>query len=211
MISTKDTSGETDWVKLSDLPYTLALDYEMYGIEESVDLSITHHWVEKNPFISRILYNVKNRKDIWGYITLIPSNEEIIFKLLRREIHERDIRAEHILTYDKGGDYTVYAASVVLRPNHRAAFRDLMNSILNYWCTQYPKINLKKVYAYADSDEGWGLIKHLFFAPRYDIGEKAFELNPYQISPSKILQGFQDCLKEREISISHKKPIEHVK
>jgi proline iminopeptidase len=34
----------------------------------------------------RVLYNAENRKDIWGYLTIIPMEEESIFKLLRREM-----------------------------------------------------------------------------------------------------------------------------
>lgn len=194
--SVVEKQGKTDWVTASDLPRLLVLDYDMYGIEESVDLSITHHWWVKNPYMCRVLYNANDRKDIWGYLTLMPMKEEIIFKLLRREMHEKDIRPEHILTYDKPDEFVIYAASIVIQPEHRNHIRDMMNSVLNYWCSQYPKIKIAKIYAYADSDEGWGLIKHLFFAPRYDIGDKAFELNPNQLNPSKVIQTFQDCLKE---------------
>ena len=84
--------GKTDWVQASDLPYLLALDYEMFGMDEAVDLSITYTWWKKNPSMCRILYNAGDRKDIWGYITIIPMEEETIFKLLRREMHERNIR-----------------------------------------------------------------------------------------------------------------------
>ena len=31
-------------------------------------------------------------------------------------MHERDIRPEHILTYEAPKDYAVYAASVVIKP-----------------------------------------------------------------------------------------------
>jgi hypothetical protein len=196
--SINEVESKTDWFKEADLPYLLALDYEMYGIEESLDLSISHGWWAKNAFICRILYNIRDRKDIWGYITMIPMEEEIIFKLLRREMHERDIRPEHILTYEQGKEYFIYAASAVLRPEHRSHLRGLLKSILNYWCEQYPKVKLSKIYAYADSKEGWFLIKHLFFSPRYDIDKKAFELDLQQINPSKMITSFQDCLKEKE-------------
>lgn len=192
-----EKENKTDWVKSSDLPYLLALDYEMYGIEESVDLSITHAWWKKNPYMCRILYSAENRKDVWGYITIIPMEEETIIKLLKRELHERDIRPSHILTYEPGKEYQAYAASVVVHPEHRNHIRDLMKSLLNYWCSQYPEIKLSKIYAYADSQEGWSLIKHLFFAPRYDIGPRTFELDLYQENPSKMIMSFQDCLKQR--------------
>jgi len=150
----------------------------------------------------RVLYDAEDRKDVWGYITMIPMKEETIFKLLRREMHERDIRAQHILTYEENGAYTAYVNAVVIKPEHQASLRTLINSLLDYWCTQYPRVRITKIYAYADSDEGWNLIKHLFFAPRYDLGEKAFELDPLQMNPSKLIKGYQDCLKERAISTS---------
>ncbi|HLZ57134.1 MAG TPA: hypothetical protein VKR06_09320 [Ktedonosporobacter sp.] len=167
-----------------------------------MDLSITHTWWKKNPYMCRVLYDANDRKDIWGYATMIPMNEETIFKLLRREMHERDIRTEHILTYQENQTYTVYVNAVVVKPEHQASLRTLINSLLNHWCEQYPKIKIAKIYAYAESDEGWSLIKHLFFSPRYDIGERAFELDPIQVNPSKLIKAFQDCLKEREIGTS---------
>src|SRR5689334_2764647 len=40
-------AGATDWARASDLPYMLAYDYEMYGVDNTVDISITHKWWEK--------------------------------------------------------------------------------------------------------------------------------------------------------------------
>lgn len=197
-----EEQGKTDWVQAGDLPYLLALDYEMFGIDEAVDLTITHTWWKKNPYMCRVLYNEQDRKDIWGYITMIPMKEETIFKLLRRQMHERDIRIDHILTYEENQSYEVYANAIVMKPEHQASIRTLINSVLNYWCEQYPKIRITKLYAYAESDEGWSLIRHLFFAPRYDIGERAFELDPSQLNPSKLIKAYQDCLKEREANAS---------
>ena len=194
----KDVRAETDWVQAGDLPYLLALDYEVFGFDEAVDLTITHTWWKKNPSMCRVIYNAEDRKDIWGYVTIIPMKMEIIMDLLQRKMHERDIRTEHILTYQENETYNAYVNAIVIKPEHQAAIRTLINSVLNYWCEQYPKIRIQKLYAYVESEEGWSIIKHLFFAPRYDIGERAFELDPYQINPSKLIKAFQDCLRERE-------------
>lgn len=196
--ATNEEASKTDWFTDIDLPYLLALDYQMYGIEESLDLSISYGWWTKNPYICRVLYNIKDRKDIWGYVTMIPMEDKTIFKLLKREMHERDIKPADILIYEHNKEYHVYAASVVIKPEHKSHLRDLMKSIFNYWCDRYPAIKLSKIYAYADSKEGWDLIRHLFFAPRYDIGERAFELDLRQPNPSKLITAFQNCLKERE-------------
>ncbi len=194
----KEDESKTDWFNENDLPYLLVLDYQMYGISESLDLSISYGWWSKNPRICRILYNTQDRKDIWGYITMIPMVEETIFKLLRREMHERDIKPEHILIYEDGKEYTIYAASVVIRSEHQSHLRGLIKSIFNYWCDQCSNCRISKIYAYADSEEGWHLIRHLYFAPRYDIGRRAFELDLGQPNPSKMITSFQDCLRERE-------------
>jgi hypothetical protein len=196
--TSKEDGSKTDWFNENDLPYLLVLDYQMYGISESLDLSISYGWWSKNPKICRILYNRWDRKDIWGYITMIPMVEETIFKLLRREMHERDIKPELILPYENQKQYTIYAASVVIRPEHQTHLRGLIKSILNYWCNQCLNCRISKIYAYADSKEEWHLIRHLYFAPRYDIGKKAFELDLRQPNPSKLVTSFQDCLRERE-------------
>src|SRR5437764_1993609 len=59
-----DSEGETDWIQTRDLPYILALDLEVYGIESTVDVSITHAWWKKNPYMCRILYDKNDRKNI---------------------------------------------------------------------------------------------------------------------------------------------------
>jgi hypothetical protein len=64
---------------------------------------------------------------------------------------------------------------------------------LGHECYDLPILILKL--APLVSKEGWSLIKHLYFAPRYDIGEKAFELNPSHPNPSKLIQAYQDYLK----------------
>lgn len=196
--------GATDWVQSSDLPYLLALDYEMYGPENVVDISITRGWWEKNPHMCRILFDTQNRKHIWGAITILPMKEETIFRLLRQDIEERSITPDDILTYEAGNTYCGYIASAIIRPEYRAHFRELIQSIFNYWCEQYPEVKLQKLYAFALSDEGWDLVKHLFFSPRYDLGDTAFELRTFQRNPSKLITSFQKCVKRKDDSLTRK-------
>jgi hypothetical protein len=195
---TEENIGETDWVQSSDLPYLLALDYEMYGPENTVDVSITRTWWEKNPYMCRILFDAKNRKNIWGAITILPMKEETIFHILKQEREERYITAEDILTYEPGNKYVGYIPSAAIRPEHRTHFRQLLQSVFNFWCEQYPDIQLLKLYAFALSDEGWDLMKHLFFSPRYDLGANTFELSPNQRNPSRLITSFQKCVKQKE-------------
>lgn len=196
----EEPAAETDWIQTNDLPYILAYDLEMYGIENTVDISITHAWWKKNPYMCRVLFDKKDRRNIWGGITIIPMQEEKIFQLLRGEIEERDITPDDILTYEPGKEYYGYIASATVKPERRNHFRKLLRNMLAYWCEQYPNIRFKKLYAYASSSEGWDLVSHLFFAPRYDIGENAFELDPYRRNPSKIITEFQDCIRNKDNS-----------
>jgi len=192
-----DSSGMTDWVQPQDLPYTLAMDYELYGIEGTLDMAITKPWWEKNPYLSRLLFDKDNRKDMWGGITILPMSEETIFKLLKGEIHEREITATDIFVYESGKTYYGYVASAVIRPEHRNELSRLLNSVFSFWCDQYPTVQLSKIYASAYSKEGLGLIKHLFFSPRYDLGKDIYELEPYRYNPSKVIQRFQHCIAEK--------------
>lgn len=194
-------AGQTDWAKSSDLPYMLAYDYELYGPENTVDVSITHAWWKKNPFMARILFDAEDRRNIWGGITIMPMEEEMIFRLLRDEMQERDIRPEHILTYESGKKYYGYIASATVREEHKAQFRKLAMSVMAYWCEHYPDIQLIKLYAYSASEKGLDLIRYLFFSPRYDLGENAFELDPYRRNPSKLIKHFQQCLEQKKLEI----------
>lgn len=196
--SKEEGKSETDWAGSGDLPYLLAYNYELQGPENTVDISVTHTWWKKNPFMVRILFDSKDRRNIWGEITIMPMEEETNFRLLRKEMQKGDIRPEYIQVYEPGREYHGYVASATVRPEHRGHFRKLIRSILEYWCEQYPDMRLTKLYAYAGSDEDLDLIKHLFFSPRYDIGRGAFELDPYQRSPSRLLNAFQACIQRKK-------------
>ncbi len=119
------SEGVTDWIQPGDLPYVLALDYELYGPENYVDISITRSWWEKNPRMCRILFDGVDRRYIWGALTIIPMAEETIYQLLRGDISERDIRPEQIMTYEAGRRYYGYVASAAVRPERRQHFRTL--------------------------------------------------------------------------------------
>lgn len=191
----------TDWAQASDLPYMLAYDYEMYGVDNTVDISITHKWWEKNPYMARILFDANDRRNIWGGITIMPMEEETIFRVLKDEILERDITPEHILTYEQGKTYTAYVGSATVKKEYAHHFKGLLQSVFDFACQQYPEIQITKLYAYASSPEGWDLIKRLFFTPRRDIDRNAFELDLFERNPSPYLKPYHDCLKAKGATI----------
>jgi hypothetical protein len=205
----KIATGATDWVQEDDLLSLLKLDRERYG-EYTVDISVTQHWWRKNPRMCRILFDQNNRRDIWGAITIMPMEEETIFKLLRGDLNERDITADDILTFEEGGTYNGYVASAVMSPHHSESLIVLLNSVFNYWCKIYPRIKWRRLYAFASSPEGEDMIKKLIFSARYDLGEDAYELDPYRRNPSPLVKRFQRCIGLEDSRLNLKNPKEGI-
>ena len=190
--------GDTDWIRSSDLPYVLALDYEMYGMAGVVDMHITSKWWERNPYQCRILFDKSDRTKVWGALTVIPLPLAIIYQLLSRQVSERDIFPDDIQLYEPGNAYDGYVASAIIRPERRAYFRMLIQSVFTFWCDQYPSLRLRRLYAYASTDEGFDLIQQLLFSPRYDLGENAYELDPMRRNRSRLIRSFQECIKMKD-------------
>jgi len=195
-------AAETDWIQESDLPYVFVLDAELYGLENTVSPLITKWWWEKNPYACRILFDKNNRKDIWGALTILPMEEEIIYKLLRDELKEQDITPDMIQSYDLGETFAGYIASVAIRPERMMHIFSLLGSVMDYWYEQYPGIQIKKLYAFAlggaeEENDGIRLIRKLYFAPRYDLSQNAWELNLALYNPSPLIRHFQQRLREK--------------
>jgi hypothetical protein len=196
---TKGLLSATDWIRLTDFPFVQSLVLELYGPEQTVDMTITWRWWEKNPHMCRILYNAKDRRDVWGALTIIPLRQEIIYLLLRREISEREIVPEDIFTYEPGHSYSGYVASIAIHQQYKAYLRSLIWSILDFWCSLYPSVRMDRLFAFALNDTCLHMIRHLFFAPRYDVGMNAFELDLMRSgNPSRLVTLFQDCIRQKE-------------
>ena len=201
---TEGSPAATDWCKIEDLPYIYALDCQLYGIENSAPPTTTLKWVRKNNATIRMIYNVKNRKDIWGTLTLLPMREETIFKILRGEMVEAELESEDILEYELGIEYSCYIASFSILPDKRNFVPTLIKSVIDYWC-EHPEIYVHKLYAFAlgaynnldKENDGLRMIRKLFFSPRYDIAENAWELDLEHYNPSPIIQDFQECIRSK--------------
>lgn len=189
---------EIDWMDERDLPYILAFDYEMYGVEATVDISKMYSWWKKNPRMARMIFDKTDRRNIWGSISILPMEEKTILKVLSGEKSEHEITVNDILTYEPGGKYFGYVSAAAIKPEHRVHLRGLLEDLLGYWCNQYPDIQMVKLYATAWSDGGWYLVRHLFFSPRHDLAEDAFELDLRLKNPSRFIKNYQDCILHKE-------------
>jgi hypothetical protein len=214
--SREQSQADTDWIQQNDLPYVYVLDTELYGVENSVSPTTTWTWWQKNPHACRILFNKHSRKDVWGALTVIPMREEIIFRLLAGEMKEAEITPEQVLPYEPGHQYTCYVASVAMRPEHRQHFGRLLHSFLDFWYEQYPGVQITRLYGFAlggEDSDGVRLIRKLYFAPRYDIGdgENIYELRLDHYNPSPIIQQFQQSLREKLAEQKENNPISRTK
>lgn len=187
-----------DWVKPSDVPATVGLDFIVY--QEALIAEINHYlsWVKKNPYLSLAAFDANDRKTTLAYIAMLPLPEETIVQVLRGERSEMDIQAEEILTYDQPGTYTLLVESAVAHPEHPEQLGKVMKGLVNFWCQQYPERSLDKIYAQAVSEKGDILIQKLYFAARYDIAETAFMLDLKRPGASRLIREFQSCLKQKQ-------------
>ncbi len=195
----KGPQGATDWIRRADLPFVQSLALELCGPERTVEMAITWRWWEKNPYLCRILYNAQDRRDVWGALTVLPLRQEIIFRLLRRELSEREITPADIFTYEPGHAYSGYVASIAIRQQYQTHLRSLIWSMLDFWCSLYPSVRMERLFAFAPNDTCLRLIRHLFFAPRYDLSMGAFELDLMRSgNPSRLVTLFQDCIWQKQ-------------
>lgn len=191
----KNETGATDWITTADLGHFYDLEYSAYE-EQTRDPSIIRKWFARNSYLCRILYNHTDRREIWGGINILPLEEETILKLLHQEILDSDLTPLDILTYEHPGMYTLYVTSVIIRPEKRAHFKLLLDSIFDFWCEQAPDRQIARIYARATTESGEMMVKKLFFSPLLHISDEAFMLDVRRPNPSRIVQNFQNCIRQ---------------
>ncbi len=129
---------------------------------------------------------------------MLPLEEETIFKLLRGEIHDIDLDPQKdILTFEQPGEYNFYVASVIVRPDKKQYFPMLINSLFDFWCEQAPTQTIRRIYGRVVTEDGEMMARKLFFSPIWNISESAYVLDTNRPNPSRIIQGFQHCIKTR--------------
>lgn len=190
-------STEVDWMKPSDLPAILKLDYEVYKEEMVGDVGLYISWYKKNPNITIISFEKGNRDRILSYLSLVPLKEEIILSIIKEERTELTIKPEEIETYEKGGSFNLLAESVVTHPDHSEQLNRVISKALEYWCKQYPKKQIDKIYAQAASEDGDVLVRKLFFSPLYNLADNAYVLDLKRKGASVLVRRFQECLKKK--------------
>lgn len=196
----EELSTSIDWQKISDLPAILKLDLKVYHENIVGDINLYISWERKNPRITMLSFDSKNRERVLAYLSLVPLPEKIILSILRGEREELSITADEVETYERKGGYTLLAESIVVDPDHPEQLNHILREVLNYWCKQYPDRYIEKIYADAVSEHGDMLARKLYFSPLYAVSDTAYVLDLRKPGISKVVRNFQECLRERAIA-----------
>lgn len=195
----KKTNGFVDWIGVDDVLTSLQLDYRVYGPEVLLaDLSHYAERVKRNPHVALAVYDSPKKERILAYISLLPLPEQTIIDVLKGKRHETEISNDEIETYDRKGEYTLLAESVVVDPEHREVLNTLLSHLAEYWCNQYPDRTISKIYAQAESEHGDILIQKLFLSPLEEMASNAFVLNLKRPGASRFVRSFQECIKTKQ-------------
>jgi len=189
---------DVDWMKPSDLPAILKLDYVVYQEDIVGDIGLYVSWYKKNPKITLLAFERGNRDNVLAYISLVPLPEQAILSILKEDRSELTISPNEVEPYDRPGGYTLLAESVVTHPEHPEQLYHVIQSALEFWYEQYPEKYIEKIYAQAFSDEGDILIRKLYFSPLYNLSDRAYVLDLNKRGASKLIRSFQESLEQKE-------------
>ncbi|MGH2506945.1 MAG: MerR family transcriptional regulator [Ktedonobacteraceae bacterium] len=185
---------DVDWMKPSDLPAILKLDYIVYKEDIVGDIGLYVSWYRKNPQITFLSFERGNRENVMAYISLVPLPEPVILTILREDRSELSISSTEVETYQRSGGYTLLAESVVTHSKHPEQLNRVMQSVLEFWYERYPDKYIEKIYAQTLGDEGDVLVRKLYFSPLYELSDRAYVLDLRRKGASRIIREFQEKL-----------------
>ena len=193
-----------DWLRVEDIPAGLILDQIVYHEMFLATAEVYMAWRRKNLKISMGAFDANDRRVCYGYISLLPLPEPLILDVLMSRKDEKDITADEILTYDKPGEYTLLASSVVIHPEYPELARRIVHALMQFWIRQYPEKRIKRIYTQTVSEQGRDLARKLYFGPLYITDENgvvrvkdAYVLEMQERATSKVIRDFQEILKEK--------------
>lgn len=185
---------DVDWMRPSDLPAILKLDYLVYKEDIVGDIGLYISWYKKNSKITLLSFEGSNRENVLAYISLIPLPEPVILAILKEDRLELSISPTEVEAYQRSGGYTLLAESAVTHPDHPEQLNRVIQSVLNFWYEQYPDKYIEKIYAQTFSDDGDILVRKLYFSPLYNLSDRAYVLDLKKKGASRIIREFQEKL-----------------
>jgi hypothetical protein len=110
-------------------------------------------------------------------MTILPLPEELIIRILRGEIRERNIAPNDILYYQSGKTYVAYIAFAAVDPRYKRHFSLLLHSFFDFW-QKIPNLLVPKLYTVTTTPEWDELVGGHYFAPRYDLRHQLISNQP---------------------------------
>lgn len=185
---------DVDWMRPSDLPAILKLDYIVYKEDIVGDIGLYISWYRKNPKITLLSFERGNRENVLAYISLVPLPEPVILTILREDRSELSIGPTEVEEYQRSGGYTLLAESVVTHSDHPEQLNHVVQNVLEFWYEQYPDKYIEKIYAQTFSDDGDVLVRKMYFSPLYELSDRAYVLDFKKKGASRIIREFQEKL-----------------
>jgi hypothetical protein len=210
------SAGQVDIVRPEDLPALWLMEVRHLGFSNALPTTITWPWMQKNEQVYWMLYDPQNRDDadgIWAVLGMVPLREELIQRLLRKELTLKDLTQDDILVYEPGQKYSCYITSTTTAPGREAAIRQLLQHILAYWCENSIAVEQIVVSGTLTPKETalMHLVVHCFFAEIDAYGEGdvlAWRLRPLsRFNPVSFIQEYQKCIQRKKSIERANKPM----
>lgn len=198
-----------DWMKITDLPYAIALDLAVYRNEIIGDFNLYRAWLERNPHIAACAYDKHDRRNIWAYVALVPLPEPVIWSILTGEKTENDIRPDDIISYaDHTGQISLLAISVVALPEHRALLAPVLEFFMDHFASLAPGQVVTRIFAEGETDQGDRIMQTLRFSSIaiWDGGQlqtlpKVGVLDLTRAGATKVVKRLQGMLREKGVDL----------
>src|SRR5713226_1562945 len=177
-ISTKQEFSSVDVVHPEDLPALYYMESIQLGFQQAIPPTTILSWLNKNDHVYWMQYDQENRRNVngvWAVLGILPLREELINRLLRKELTPSQITSDDVLVYEPSQKYSCYITSTTALPDRQAAIRQLLQYLLAYWCER--SIQVERLYASGSETTSetplMRLVSECFFAPleEYDSGD----------------------------------------
>ena len=198
-----------DIVHPEDLPALYYMESIQLGWQQAITPTAILSWLNKNDHVYWMQYDPENRHNVNGVravLGVLPVREELIHRLLRRELSPSQITPDDVLAYEPGQKYTCYITSTTALPGQQAALRQMLQYLLAYWCEQ--SIQVERLYALSpETTEETPLMRlaaDCYFSPleefSNDDGSMAWSLRFGRFNPSLFIQEYQKCIQRKQDS-----------
>jgi hypothetical protein len=171
-VSRKKTSSVFAKATKEDIPACVDISYAIFTNGGYVHFEIASaetraSWMDTNP---DIFYVVKEEGQVMGYVSIIPMSREVIEKVLRDEVHMKDITPHDILPFVSGTPTDLYLMTMVVRPalspsEKRAYGARLISGLTTVLIELGRKgIVFRDIYARTNTPDGIRLLKKIGFS-----------------------------------------------